>query len=157
MERARLSDLDWIEQSSPKGKFGVWRKNLSLAAGGKKDVGVAGGGHPFDVELIRLPAGKTNWPLHAHAAQWEAYLIIAGRGRVRTEEGVEAIGAGDFLVHPPGEAHQMINDGPEDLVYYVIADNPQADVIHYPESQKWLAKPARKVFREEVDYFDGEE
>ena len=46
----------------------------------------------------------------------------------------------------------------DDLLLYVIADNPPADCIHYPDSQKWMIKPGRKVFRmTEVDYFDGEE
>ena len=62
------------------------------------------------------------------------------------------------MVFPPGEAHQLINTGSEDLVYYVIADNPQADVVFYPDSNKWLAKPAKKCFEmKEVDYFAGEE
>jgi hypothetical protein len=40
----------------------------------------------------------------------------------------------------------------------VIADNPQADVIFYPDSNKWLVKPSKKCFEmKEVDYFVGEE
>jgi uncharacterized cupin superfamily protein len=66
--------------------------------------------------------------------------------------------AGDYLVIPPGEAHQFTNTGDEELVFLVIADHPQADVIHYPDSGKWLVKPQKKVFEmQEVDYFKGEE
>ena len=64
----------------------------------------------------------------------------------------------DYLVFPPGEAHQIINNGSEDLIYIVIADQPQADVIRYPDSGKWLVKPQRKCFEmTETDYFKGEE
>ena len=74
------------------------------------------------------------------------------------EEFAEAIEAGDYLVFPPGEAHQIINNGSEDLIYIVIADQPQADVIHYPDSGKWMTKPQRKCFEmTETDYFKGEE
>ncbi|OAM87748.1 cupin domain-containing protein [Termitidicoccus mucosus] len=157
MKKANQNTIAWEDDVSPKGKFAVTVKNLTRATGGPKDTGPWGGGHPFDVELVRVPPGKTNWPLHAHAAQWEAYIVVSGRGHARTESGSERIEAGDYVVHPPGEAHQFINDGSEDLVYYVIADNPRADVIYYPDSQKYFAKPQRKMFVREVDYFEGEE
>lgn len=157
MNKTDLDAIPWTPQFSPKGKFGVFRKNLSEAAGGKKDAGTHAEGHPFDIELVRLPPEKINWPLHSHAAQWEAYIILSGHGRLRTQNEEHEIKAGDFLVLPPGEAHQMSNDSDEDLTYYVIADNPPADVIYYPDSQKYFIKPARKVFAIEADYFDGEE
>lgn len=158
MTRTQADDLPWTAQTSPGGKFGVLRRTLSQATGGQKDIGTWGGGHPFDLEIHRVPPGKINFPLHEHAAQWEAYYILSGSGKVHTSQGKGAIKAGDYLVFPPGEAHQLINTGAEDLTFLVIADQPQADVIHYPKSGKWLVKPAKKVFEmNEVDYFKGEE
>ena len=157
MPKINSDQVAWTEQFSPKKKFGVIRKNLSLETGGKKDTGTYGGGHPFDVELIRLPPKTTNWPLHEHSAQWEAYIIISGTGILRTPERSEEIRGGDYIVLPPGEAHQILNEGNEDLIYYVIADNPQADVIYYPDSRKYFIKPQRKVFDTEANYFKGEE
>lgn len=158
MIRTQADDLPWTTQNSPKGKFSLSRRSLTLAAGGQKDIGTWGGGHPFDVEIHRIPPGKANFPLHEHSAQWEAYYILSGSGQMRTPNGKEAIKAGDYLVLPPGEAHQLINTGSEDLTFLVIADQPQADVIHYPDSGKWMVKPQRKVFEmTEADYFKGEE
>ncbi|MEN3942429.1 cupin domain-containing protein [Prosthecobacter sp. SYSU 5D2] len=158
MNLTHAEDLPWTTQSSPKGKYGVMRRALSQGAGGGKDVGTWGGGHPFEVEIHRVAPGKMNFPLHEHSAQWEAYYILSGRGQVRGAEGKEGIRAGDYLVFPPGEAHQIINDGEEDLTFMVIADQPQADVIHYPDSGKWLVKPQKKVFEmKAVEYFEGEE
>ncbi|MCF7786056.1 MAG: cupin domain-containing protein [Prosthecobacter sp.] len=158
MTRAHADDLPWTQQNSPQGKYGILRRNLSQAAGGVKDVGTWGGGHPFDIEIQRIPAGKINFPLHEHSAQWEAYYILSGSGQVRTPKGQEDIKAGDYLVFPPGEAHQLINNGSEDLTFFVIADQPQADVIHYPDSGKWMTKPHKKAFEmQEVEYFKGEE
>ena len=36
------------------------------------------------------------------------------------------VNAGDAFFFGPGEAHQISNDGDEDFVYYVIADNPRS-------------------------------
>ncbi len=158
MTRSHAEDLPWADQNSPNGKYGIRRRSLSQAAGGQKDIGTWGGGHPFDLEIHRIPPGKINFPLHEHSAQWEAYYILRGSGQIRTPKGREAIKVGDYLVFPPGEAHQLINTGSEDLTFLVIADQPQADVIHYPDSGKWMTKPQRKCFEmTEADYFKGEE
>ena len=48
--------------------------------------------------------------------------------------------------------------GSDDLLYYVVADNPPADIINYPDSNKWVVKPHRKGFiMQETDYYAGEE
>jgi Uncharacterized conserved protein, contains double-stranded beta-helix domain len=158
MKKVQLDSLPFTESKSPKGKFHLFRRNLSLALGGKRDVGEWGGGHPFDVEEFRIPPGASNFPFHAHLAQWEFYLVTAGSGTVRTGDGQTSIGPGDAFLFPPGEAHQVINTGTEDLVFLVVADNPRADVIEYPDSGKIGVKPQKKFFKSPpCDYFEGEE
>lgn len=158
MKLVKDSDLKWTEQRSPRGRFHLFRRHISEALGAPRDAGVAGGGHPFDVELTKLPPGATNFPFHAHAAQWEVYLVVSGSGELRAGDTRTAITAGDAFVCPPGEAHQIKNTGAADLLYYVIADNPPADFATYPDSNKWAVKPPRKCFTmQEVDYFAGEE
>ncbi len=143
---------------SPKGRFTVFRKEVSLALGAARNAAPGAGGHPFDVELARIPPGQTNWPFHAHSMQWELYIVLAGHGETRTPEGATPIAAGEAFVHPPGEAHQIRNTGAGDLVYYVVADQPPAETVHYPDSGKWIAKPPGTCFRmAEANYFDGEE
>jgi len=158
MDKTNQNKLEWIEVKSPKGKYHLFRRPVSLALGGKKDIGIWGGGHPFDLEMTRVPPGKTNWPYHSHASQWELYVVLSGRGQVRGPDGEFEIGPGDCVIHPPGEPHQIRNHGTEDLIYYVIADNPQSDVSTYPDSGKWFIKPQRKSFEmTEVDYYKSEE
>ena len=84
MTRTHTEDLPWTAQNSPKGKYGIQRRSVSQAAGGQKDIGTWGGGHPFDLEIHRIPPGKINFPLHEHSAQWEAYYILSGSGEVIT-------------------------------------------------------------------------
>jgi uncharacterized cupin superfamily protein len=66
---------------------------------------------------------------------------------------------GDAFIFKPGEAHQIVNDGDADLVFYIVADNPIGESCHYPDSGKWLVRsPERRLMRSEsLDYFDGEE
>lgn len=144
---------------SPKGAFSIQRKHLSLALGGVKDKGVWAGGHPFDVELSSIPAGKKNWPLHAHAAQTEYYIVLSGTGRVLNAEGSSLeIGAGDHFICLPGEAHQISNNSDAELVYYVISDHQIADITTYPKTGKRMLKPGDDcVFTEAADYYEGEE
>lgn len=157
MNVVNAEDLPWLDRASPERHFAVRQKDLSLALGGCKDVGPWGGGHPFDVALVVVPAGTANWPLHAHAAQWEFYWITGGSGLLVTGDGTRQLRAGDCFVVRPGEAHQVRNAGEDDLHMVLVADNPMADIIHYPNSDKWMVKPQRKVFRmAEVDYYEGE-
>jgi uncharacterized cupin superfamily protein len=115
--------------------------------------------HPFDVEILRVRPGQKPYPYHSHSAQWEFYHVISGKGTVRDEEGITAIVAGDAFLCEPGHAHQIVNDGTEDLLVYVIADNPIGESCHYPDSNKWIVRsPERRLMRgDPLDYFDGEE
>jgi len=77
----------------------------------------------------------------------------------RDRNGKTAIEPGDAFIFRPGEPHQLINDGTEELVIYVVADNPIGESCHYPDSNKWLVRsPERRLTRSEgLDYYDGEE
>ena len=115
--------------------------------------------HPFDVEILRIAPGRTPYPHHSHSAQWEFYHVISGSGIVRDDEGTTPVEQGDAFLFLPGQAHQMTNTGTEDLVVYVVADNPMGESVHYPDSDKYgVRSPARKLLRSaSLDYFDGEE
>ena len=80
-------DVPVEQRRSPRGAFEIHRRHVSLALGGVKDTGPWGGGHPFDVELARIPPGRKGYPCHSHAAQSEYYLVIAGTGRVVGADG----------------------------------------------------------------------
>lgn len=150
-EKVRLSEIEETSRTSPSGKYGLSRRNISNA--------LEASNQPFDVEWVRLPPQKTNFPCHAHQVQWEFYMVVHGRGIVRRDDHTFEVEAGDAFVQPPRTAHQIRNPSQtEDLVYYVIADNPVSDPVYYPDSDKWLIHPPRKLGRlTETDYYDGEE
>lgn len=158
MKKTNLATVPVEKLQSPKGRFRLFSQDISAAI-------QAGNGDksktppcPFEVELVRLPPRAVNWPYHAHSAQWEFYMIISGRGQVRTPSGKIEVRERDCFVHPPGEPHQLTNTGATDLIYYIIANNPVSDSCHYPDSKKWkLPGQSKPVRVTSADYYDGEE
>jgi uncharacterized cupin superfamily protein len=159
MRKVNIADLTEEVWTSPKGKFGMTDRLISHALGRELTSTDLKERHPFDIEICKVPAGMTHCPYHSHSAQWEFYLVISGAGTVRHEGGTTPIGPGDSFLFKPGEAHQLIGDPAQDLVLYVIADNPVGESCHYPDSGKWVVRsPERRMLRsEDLDYFDGEE
>jgi uncharacterized cupin superfamily protein len=159
MKKVNTRDMPELTWVSPKGKFAGAGKQVSEALGRKPTSTDLMERHPFDIEILRVGPGKTPYPYHSHSAQWEFYHVISGRGQVRHQEGKTPIEPGDAFLFKPGEPHQLINDGSEDLVVYVVADNPIGESGHYPDSGKWVVRsPERRLIRSEaLDYFDGEE
>jgi uncharacterized cupin superfamily protein len=158
MRKVKFSELPEEKDQSPKGKYQTSARSISEGHGYEHNAGTWNGGPPFDLEWVRLPAGAINFPFHAHFGQWEMFVFISGRGQMRGPEETVPVEAGDTVIFPPGEAHQIINDSEADLVYYVIADNPPVDVVTYPDSGKWAIRPPRKHFRmTEVPYYQGED
>jgi uncharacterized cupin superfamily protein len=159
MKKINTKDIPEETWSSPKGKFGGSDKNISVKLGRDPSSTDMLKRQPFDVEICRVPPGKSVCPFHSHSAQWEFYHVISGTGLVRDKDGKTPVAEGDAFIFEPGSPHQIINDSPGDLVLYVVADNPVGESCHYPDSGKWLVRsPGRALIRSEpLDYHDGEE
>ena len=150
LEVVHSATLPWADALS-RGPFQNRRKAL--------------GGQKLSAGLWELPPGKRSFPLHAHHVTEEALFVLSGRASIRTPEGLLPVGPGDFVSFPAGgPAHQLVNDGPEPLVYLGLSAGQGVDVVEYPDSDKVAAavgKPpggVRYVFRKgsQVDYLDGE-
>ena len=152
----QMAEISW---ASPKGKFVGAGKEISEALGRKPLSTDLKERHPFDVEICRIPPGKSPYPYHSHSAQWEFYHVISGQGLVRHKDGTTPIQAGDAFIFEPGQPHQLINNSSQHLVLYVVADNPIGESGYYPDSKKWIVRsPERRLLRSDpLDYFDGEE
>ena len=159
MRKINTNDIVEVSWSSPKGKFVGSGKEISEELGRNPQSTDLKERHPFDVEIARIPPGKSPCPYHSHSAQWEFYHVISGKGAVRHKDGTTAIAPGDAFIFEPGQPHELINDGSEDLVLYVVADNPIGESCHYPDSNKWMVhSPAGRLIRSEaLGYYDGEE
>ena len=154
---ATMTEYTW---SSPKGKFQGSGKEVSEQLGRKPQSTDLNERHPFDVEICRIRPGQTPYPYHSHGAQWEFYHVITGRGVVRHKDGTTEIVEGDAFIFKPNEPHQITNTNEaEDLILYVVADNPLSETCYYPDSRKWAVPiPEKSIIRSDaLDYYDGEE
>ena len=155
----KSSDNEARTRESPKGKFSILRKSIITCP----DTGA-----PFDLDHVTLPPGKRNFPHHSHAALWELYYIIFGEATVRIDDESHTVSAGDSILCPPGEAHQIINESDSDVIYLIISNDPAFDSYYYPDSGKmlvpagnvWKGHPQKnRVFWTTTDemYYTGEE
>ena len=161
MNKINVNEMPEGEKQSPGGKYHRYHKEISVALGRDPNSLDLDKRHPFDLMLARVRPGKSFCPYHSESAQWELYLVVSGRGKVRDATGETEVSAGDSFLFKPGEAHQLSCAGTEDFVYYVIADNPVGDSCYYPDSGKWAVRKEGDenvvVRGQETDYFDGEE
>lgn len=155
-------DVEWQVEQSPKGAFAAAELHISARLTVTSKVppsyGMTPSARPFEVTLVRIPPGKRLCPRHAHSAQWEYYIVLSGEGRMLQDVNEDAIPlvAGDHVLQPPGWVHTVECCGDDELVYYVIANNPVDETVYYPDSNKWSA--AHRVFRMvQADYFLDEE
>ncbi|GJM09616.1 MAG: auxin-binding protein [Lysobacteraceae bacterium] len=112
-----------------------------------------------------VPPGKSAFPYHAHSELEELCLILSGRGTLRQRGEQREIKEGDLICSSVGVAHQITNTSDEDLSYLVISSQATSDIVHYPDSDKYLAyssafdPPLVHISKSDsrVDYYDGEE
>jgi uncharacterized cupin superfamily protein len=101
----------------------------------------AAGLERLGISLATLPPGQSSFTYHSHESEEEFIYIIEGSGRLKVDGELIAVGAGDFLGFPtPSVAHQLINDGGEDLVYLLGGERRAVEIAELPEL-------GRKVFR----------
>ena len=115
MNKINIHALPEEEQKSPTGKYHSFCKNISHALGAPRDIGQWGGGHPFDLQIRRVPPGAAVCPQHAHTVQFELFVVISGTATVRVDAATHTVQAGDAFVQAPGTAHQILNAGTEDF------------------------------------------
>jgi uncharacterized cupin superfamily protein len=96
------------------------------------------------VNLVRVPPGKSSFPLHAHAREEEFVFVLSGRGVVRLGEARFEVAHGDFVGFPAGgPAHLVHNPYEEDLVYLAGGERTDLDVIDFPEAGRRLVRVGR--------------
>jgi uncharacterized cupin superfamily protein len=157
---ANLYEPEWDGDSERPG-FSYRRAKLGGQAGGER----------LGASLYEIPPGQATFPYHAHFANEEMLIVVAGRPSLRTPEGWRELEPGEVValrVGPEG-AHQVMNRGNEPARVLVVSEMNAPEVGLYPDSKKILAgtrPPGRagagamyKAFRldDATDYWEGEE
>lgn len=114
--------------------------------------------------FYEIPPQKSNYPFHYHEKNTELFYIIAGKGLIRTGEGVAVVEAGDVIICPPGEngGHKLTNISDSEVLRYLDVDTTNTpDILHYPDSDKIgiIKHNESSTFYKdgkETDYYGGE-
>lgn len=116
----------------------------------RRELARAAGAKVLFVHVGRLAPGAVTAPLHAHMADEELVLVLAGHPTLRQRGGRREgrtpvfdapdertrLAPGDGVHWAPGGlvAHQLLNETDDDALLLVIGtDRASDDVVHYPE------------------------
>jgi uncharacterized cupin superfamily protein len=101
----------------------------------KRPIGDLFGLANFGVNLTRLKPGGSSSIRHAHTKQDEFLYILEGRPTLITDAGRTALKAGMCAGFRAGtgDAHQLVNETDEEVVYLEIGDRTDGDAVTYPD------------------------
>jgi len=101
----------------------------------KRPLGDLFGLTNFGVNLTRLTAGATSALRHAHTKQDEFVYILQGTPTLHTDEGFTQLAPGMCAGFKAGtgNAHRLINDTSEEVVYLEVGDRSAGDEGSYPD------------------------
>lgn len=89
----------------------------------------------FGVNLTRLRPGAVSSLRHAHSKQDEFLYVLEGSPTLHTNEGLTPLGPGMCAGFKAGtgNAHRLVNDTLEDVVYLEVGDRTAGDLGFYPD------------------------
>jgi uncharacterized cupin superfamily protein len=106
-----------------------------MAGRDKRPLGDLFGLANFGVNLTRLKPGGSSSIRHAHTKQDEFVYIPEGRPTLITDAGRTALKPGMCAGFKAGtgDAHHLINETDEEVVYLEIGDRTNGDAVTYPD------------------------
>ena len=121
-------------------------------------------GELLAASVYELPPGEKTFPYHAHHANEELLVVLAGEPTLRDPEGERRLAEGDAVVFRRGleGAHQLRNDGERPARVLMASTLVVPEVVDYLDSGKAGVAGGtaeRGMFRraDAVDYWEGEE
>ena len=143
--------IEYEEKRSPVPEF-CWHTSAALS-----DLIGAG---QLDFFIRSLDPGAYSYPYHFHRNSEELFVILSGSAKLRTQEGVRELKAGDiaFFERGPSGAHQLFNHAAEPCRYLDLGAMTEFDVCEYPDSGKINILPERDIFYrgDRAEYCAGE-
>ncbi len=106
-----------------------------MAGREKRPLGDLFGLHNFGVNLTRLRPGASSALRHSHSRQDEFVYILQGHPTLHTDEGFTPLAPGHCAGFPGGNgnAHRLVNDTQDDVLYLEVGDRTQGDEGSYPD------------------------
>jgi uncharacterized cupin superfamily protein len=101
----------------------------------KRPLGELFGLRAFGVNLTRLEPGGVSSLRHAHTRQDEFIYILEGRPTLHTDAGRTVLQPGMCAGFPAGtgDAHRLLNETNELVLYLEVGDRAAGDAATYPD------------------------
>ena len=112
----------------------------------KRTLGDLFGLRNFGVNLTRLAPKAISSLRHSHKKQDEFVYVLQGRPTLRTDEGKTQLAPGMCAGFRAGaeNAHHLVNETDEDVVYLEIGDRTPGEEVVYPDDDLALADVGRE-------------
>ena len=106
-----------------------------MAGREKRPLGDLFGLTRFGVNLTRLAPGAASALRHGHSRQDEFVYIVQGHPTLHTDAGLTRLAPGMCAGFPAGsgDAHRLVNETDEDVLYLEMGDRSPGDEVHYPD------------------------
>jgi uncharacterized cupin superfamily protein len=107
----------------------------------KRQLGDYFGLKNYGVNLTRLAPGAQSSLRHAHSKQDEFVYVLHGTATLVTDEGRTALAPGMCAGFPggAGNAHHLINETAEDVIYLEVGDRTPGEDVVYPDDDLQIA------------------
>ena len=129
---------------------------------GRVALGPRLGAQKLGMSLYELPPGERSFPYHYELGCEEWLIVVAGRPTLRDPNGERELVPGEVVCFPegPAGAHALRNATDEPVRVLFLSTKAPVAVVRYPDSAKtmaWTRDEGVDLYRETVEYYDGEE
>jgi uncharacterized cupin superfamily protein len=99
-------------------------------------VGAQAGARELAANVYELDPGAVGSPFHAHHANEELLLVLAGTPWLRGPDGTQLLSAGAVVAFPRGQAgaHSLVNRSDVPVRYLVVSTTNHPEVVEYPDT-----------------------
>jgi uncharacterized cupin superfamily protein len=100
------------------------------------------GAEKLGASLFEVPPGASTFPLHAHCANEELLVVIAGRPTLVERDGERQLAAGDVVSFPAGRAgaHRLDNRSDEPVRALIVSTMLAPEIVEFPETRELWAR-----------------
>jgi uncharacterized cupin superfamily protein len=131
LSRPSVTEPDW-DAEQDRGPF-RWRRSR---------VGRSAGAAELGASVFEVAPGASTFPLHAHHANEEILVVLAGRPTLRTLEAERQLEEGEVVCFRTGRAgaHRVDNRTGEPVRLLIVSTMIAPDVVEHVESRKIYAR-----------------
>ena len=114
---------------------------VRVAGRDRRALGEHHGLENYGVNLTRLAPRAQSALRHAHSKQDEFIYVLEGKPTLVTDEGRIELAPGMCAGFPggTGDAHHLINETSDDVLYLEIGDRTSGDAVIYPDDDLQIA------------------